>query len=251
MSEYKELKSGKVYFGDCMDVMKSMDNRCVDVAFTSPPYNDKGGSDDYCDNGDIKKGDNSSHTKYKWVDYRSDWLEWQISVIDEMLRVSKKYVLYNVQGLKNNRRDVYKLIGHYADRIHDIIIWSKPSGVPCGNPHKISNRYEFLLIIKCDGTKGVDVQSKFYTNVIKCGQNSNNEYSNIHRAIMSKAFCDEVIGEFTAPGDTVLDPFFGLGTTGLTCTQLGRKFIGIEIFREYFDASIKRIEECTAKNDLW
>ena len=234
-----------------MEVMKGMGDRSVDVCFTSPPYNDKGTKGDYDEDGNIKKGDNSSHTKYKWVDYRSDWLEWQISVIDEMLRVSKKWVLYNVQGIKNIRQDVYKIIGHYADRIHDICIWSKPSGVPCGNPHKISNRYEFLIILKCDGVKGVDVQSDFYTNVIKCKQNHNNEYSNIHKALMSKEFCDEVIREFTAPGDTVLDPFFGLGTTGLSCTQLGRKFVGTEIFEEYFEGAIKRINECTAKEQLW
>ena len=68
---------------------------------------------------------------------------------------------------------------------------------------------------------------------------------------MSKQFCDEVIKEFTKEGDTILDPFFGIGTTGLVCTEQNRRFIGIEIFDEYFDCATNRIKDSTAKNDLW
>ena len=46
--------------------------------------------------------------------------------------------------------------------------------------------------------------------------------------------------EFTT--GTVLDPFMGSGTTGVACAQLGRKFIGIEIDRKYFDIACERID---------
>lgn len=45
------------------------------------------------------------------------------------------------------------------------------------------------------------------------------------------------------PGETVLDPFMGSGTTGVSCINLGRKFIGIDLDKEYFDLSCKRIQE--------
>jgi glycosyltransferase involved in cell wall biosynthesis len=141
----------------------------------------------------LKKDNNYSHTKYKWIDLRSDWFEWQCEIIDEMLRVSKRYVLYNVQGIKNSRQDIYKIIGKYADRIHDIVIWHKTNGQPCGTPHKLSNKYEFVLILKCDGVDGVDVTSSFYNNVIHLKANSNKDFSKIHRAVMAKDFCDEII----------------------------------------------------------
>ncbi len=51
-------------------------------------------------------------------------------------------------------------------------------------------------------------------------------------------WCIDWIGE--AP--TVLDPFMGSGTTGVACAQLGRKFIGIEIERKYFDIACERID---------
>jgi site-specific DNA-methyltransferase (adenine-specific) len=44
------------------------------------------------------------------------------------------------------------------------------------------------------------------------------------------------------PAGVVLDPFMGSGTTGVACAQLGRKFIGIEIERKYFDIACERID---------
>jgi len=51
--------------------------------------------------------------------------------------------------------------------------------------------------------------------------------------------------------ETVLDPFMGSGTTGVACAQLGRKFIGIEIERRYFDIACERIEKAYAQGKLF
>lgn len=51
------------------------------------------------------------------------------------------------------------------------------------------------------------------------------------------------INHVPAPCNTVLDPFMGSGTTGVACMNLGRKFIGIEIERKYFDIASRRIED--------
>lgn len=223
--------------GDCLKLMKELPDKSVDVCFTSPPYNDKGSA-----KADVSEHTEGNHKKYLHVETRKDWFEWQCECIDEMLRVSKKYVLYNIQGIKANRENLYKLIGHYAKRIHDIVVWYKPNGVPTSTPNKISNSYEFLIIIKSDGTKGVDVNSKFYRNVIIQNNNPNKEYAKIHRAVMSKSFCDEVIKEFTQKGDIVLDPFLGMGTTAVCCKEQGRNYIGFEINEVYCKEAMKRIE---------
>jgi len=56
---------------------------------------------------------------------------------------------------------------------------------------------------------------------------------------------------WTIDGDTVLDPFMGSGTTGVAAIAAGRKFIGIEIKREYFDIAIKRIEDAQRQSHLF
>ena len=49
------------------------------------------------------------------------------------------------------------------------------------------------------------------------------------------------------PHNTILDPFMGSGTTGVACANLGRKFIGIELERKYFDIACERIEAAQAQ----
>jgi site-specific DNA-methyltransferase (adenine-specific)/modification methylase len=52
-----------------------------------------------------------------------------------------------------------------------------------------------------------------------------------------------VISKWSNPGETVIDPFMGSGTTGVACVNIGRKFIGIEVKRKYFDIACERIEQ--------
>lgn len=215
--------------GDCLELMKEMPNKCIDVSFTSPPYNTLR---------------DWRHTKYLEAEIDSkDWLEQQCDVIDELLRVTKKYVLINVQCLHGNRSNVYKLIGHYSDRIHDIVIWYKHNARPCGTPNKISNGYEMLLILKCKGVHKVDVNSGFMRNVFETNSKTKNPYSKIHKAVMNREFCDFVISEFTKEGDIVLDPYLGLGTTALSCIEHNRHYVGFELNETYFNIAQQRINE--------
>lgn len=233
------MNVNNIYCGDCLELMKQLPDKFVDVCFTSPPYNDTGTKNE--DVANLKN--HNTHKKYLTVEKRNDWFEWQCNVINEMLRISKKLVIYNIQGIKNNRKDLYKIIGNYADRIHDIVIWYKPNGAPTSTPHKLSNTYEYVILLKPDGVKGVDVTSKFYRNLIVQNINSNKEFSKIHRAVMCKEFCDEIIKEFTSEGDVVLDPFFGMGTTGVSCIEQNRKYIGFEVCQEYVNAANQRLSK--------
>ena len=229
----------KVICGDCLEEMKKMADNSVDVFFTSPPYNDSGTENE--DVANLKS--NNTHKKYEHVERHDDWFEWQCEVIDEALRVTRKYVLYNIQAISNNRTNVYKLIGKYADRIHDILIEYKPNGEPTSTPHKISNKYEFVFILKPDRVEGVDVKSNVWYNVLTFNINPNKEYGKIHRALMSEEFCDEIINQFTQEGDTVLDCFNGLGTTMLSCKRFNCKYIGIELSEKYCQKTIERFLE--------
>lgn len=233
----------KLIHGDCLKVMKNMESGGVDVVFTSPPYNDSGVSES-----DIK---NKRHVKYEIVENRNDWLEWQIECIEQMLRVAKRQVLYNIQTILNNKADVYKLIGHFANKIDNILIWYKPNAQPQHYPHRIGNFYEMVLILKCKDFDKLYINSNGYTNVITKNINSNHTYSEKHRALMSEGFCNEIIREFTLPTDTILDPFMGLATTGICCAKQNRNFIGIEIYKPYFDIAKQRMEEETSQMNIF
>lgn len=168
-----------------------------------------------------------------------------------MLRVAKRQVLYNVQPILNNKNDVYALIGRFANVIDNILIWYKPNAQPQHYPHRIGNFYEMVLILKSKEFDKLYVNSNGYTNVIVQNINSNHAFSDKHRALMSEGFCREIISNFTLETDTVLDPFMGLATTGITCANMGRDFIGIEIHEPYFEIANKRMKNETAQISIF
>jgi site-specific DNA-methyltransferase (adenine-specific) len=61
----------------------------------------------------------------------------------------------------------------------------------------------------------------------------------------------EILQDFTNPGDTILDPFMGSGTTGVACAKMGRRFIGIELDKKYFDIACERITKAYAQGDMF
>lgn len=233
----------KIINGDCLEVMRQMNDCAVDYVFTSPPYNDSGKTQR-----DIEKG---RHIKYKNVEYRTDWFEWQCDCINEMMRVSKNMVFYNVQAILSNKADVYRIIGKYANDIHMILIWYKPNAQPQPYDNRIGNSYEMIIIFKCNGFKYLHCNDKHYNNVIVKNINSDRRYNHIHKALMSQDFSDEIIKEFTQKGESVLDPFCGLATTGISCVKLHRKFVGIEIDEEYTNIARERLENDTAQFTLF
>lgn len=230
--------------GDCLTEMRKMPDMSVDVVLTSPPYNDSGKTE--------RDKETKRHFKYDYIEKREDWFEWQCECIDEMTRVSKRWVLYNVQPILSNKADVYKIIGRYSDKIDQILIWYKPNAQPQHYPHRIANFYEMVILIRgMMNTEKLYINSNGYKNVIIKNINSNHEYSDKHRALMPETFCDEMIREFTMDGETVLDPFIGLATTGLSCHKYRRKFVGIEIYKPYYDIAVKRIEAVKNQQDLF
>lgn len=229
--------------GDCLKEMKKIQDGGVDVIITSPPYNDSGSTE--------SDRINKRHFKYEHAEKREDWYDWQCECIDEMLRITKRHVLYNIQPILNNKADVYRLIGKYSDKIDNILVWYKPNAQPQHYPHRIANFYEFVLILKGQEFDKLFINSSGYTNVIVQNINANHEYSDKHRALMSSKFCDELVREFVKDGETVLDPFMGLATTGISCYKYDRDFIGIELHEPYYKIAQKRMDEETAQVNIF
>ena len=66
--------------------------------------------------------------------------------------------------------------------------------------------------------------------------------NDFHEAMFPEKLVRELIKMYSFPGDMILDPFMGSGTTGVACKNLNRKFIGIEKEKKYFDISVGRIK---------
>ncbi len=73
----------------------------------------------------------------------------------------------------------------------------------------------------------------------------------VHTCPKPLAFATRLLARFSLPGETVLDPFMGSGTTGVAAVKLGRRFTGIEIDESYFSIACKRIEAALKQPDLF
>lgn len=208
----------KTYLGDCLQVLKGFEDKSVDISFTSPPYN------------------RVRNDKYEYYDDTlNDYYKFLCEFTEELLRVTKSNVMVNVQKTFFNKKDVFDYIGHYSDKITEIIIWEKSNPHPSSG-YALTNSYEFFIIFGDDSLKSNNTYTK---NVITTSVNSNMPKE--HKAVMKQEVADWFILNFTHEGDIILDPFMGMGTTGVSCKKYNRNFIGIEISKEYFDIAQSRL----------
>lgn len=80
---------------------------------------------------------------------------------------------------------------------------------------------------------------------------NNPERHGVHPTEKPRRLMAEIVADFTNPGDTILDPFMGSGTTGVAAVQLERNFIGIEKDERYFDIACDRIDKAQRQGNLF
>jgi site-specific DNA-methyltransferase (adenine-specific) len=128
-------------------------------------------------------------------------------------------------------------------------IWNKPDATPKLNGQGPALSYECITTTWCGrghanwnggGKRGVFTHCT--NNINRHGEHPTEKPVSLMR---------ELVGLFSDPSHTILDPFMGSGTTGVACVKLGRRFIGIEIEPKYFDIACKRIEAATKQPDLF
>ena len=212
----------QLFNGDCLAVMQDMPDNSVDYVLTSPPYNRK------------------RNDKYKlYNDQIADYFTFNKEVINQLLRISKKHIFYNIQTNFYNRDTVYKLIGFFNKDIKEIIIWEKSNPMPAAG-NSITNAVEYFIVL---GKESLKSNTTYTKNIITSSVNS--RMPKIHKAVMKQEIADYFIETFTKEKDIILDPFMGVGTTGISCVSINRDFIGIELIKEYYDISGHNIQEAS------
>lgn len=214
----------ELFNDDCFNVLRTMEDDSVDHIVTSPPYNRK------------------RNDKYKnYNDQLVDYHEFLSNLIDEYLRVTREYVFFNIQKTMYNKADVFKLIGDYAEHIVEIIIWNKTNPMPA-SALNITNAYEFIIVLSKKHSS-LKANSTYTKNTFTTNAYSQNPYKKVHRAVMHPEACKFMVDNFTKPEQLIFDPMMGVGTTGATCIESGRNFMGVELDPEYFEIASKRLEE--------
>lgn len=249
MSSQKiNLPTNKILTGDCVKIMKSLPKESVDLVFADPPYNLQL-------QGELHRPNN---TKVDAVD--NDWDQFEsLKIYDDFTRqwLSSAHDLLKPDGaiwVIGSYHNVFRLGSILQDLgfwILNDIIWRKSNPMPNFRGRRFCNAHETLIWaaksqkskyrFNYDSMKALNedlqMRSDWYLPLCTGEERLKDEDGKkAHPTQKPESLLDRVIISSSIPGDTVLDPFFGTGTTGASARKLGRNYIGIE--RELTYASV-------------
>jgi len=271
----KTKVKANVILGNCLDVLKNMPNNSIDLIVTSPPYADQRKStyggispNKYVDwflpiaeellRVLHPKGTFILNIKEKVVN--SERHTYVMELIIEMRKQGWLWTEEFIWHKKNcfpgrwpNRfRDSWERLLQF-NKTKDFNMYQDEVRVPMGNWAKIRLKNLSETDRQRDNSKvgsgfGKNVSNwvgrelAYPTNVLVMATESSNKK---HSAVFPKELPSWFIKLFTRPGDVILDPFLGSGTTSIAAFQLDRNSIGIEIQEEYHKLAVKNINEQT------
>ena len=197
----------------------------VDAVITDPPYMI----------GAISTGDAKSKAG-SWVDLMNASF-WYREWIGECWRVTRDggYLVIFL-----NWRTLPMLMKACADKkipTNSLAVWDKEWIGPAG-PAQLRPTYEMILFC---GKGDAKIDNRSQADVIRCKWNAGHSGQSGHPAQKPVPLLKQIVELVTKPGQTVLDPFMGGGTTGIAAVQLGRGFVGCEGDEEYFRLASERI----------
>ena len=224
--------------GDCLELMKDIEDGSVDLVLTDPPYKTITGGDSNGKNSTRPKGMLSGNRKLftHQNDIKiSDW-------IPEVYRVLKPnshcYIFTNALNLKDMLIETEKA----GFKLHNLLVWEKNNCTPSQFYMKNCEYVLFLRKGKAKWIKDIGGSKTVhqFNNII-----GNKAHPTEKPADLLKFYVENSSDE----DDIVLDPFMGSGSCGLACVNTNRNFIGIELDEGYFNIAKERIESAVREND--
>jgi len=255
------LPRNQILSGNCVEMMKGLPSRSIDLIFADPPYNLQLG-------GNLHRPDNSR------VNGVED--EWdKFSSFAEYDKFSKEWLLEAKRLLKDDGaiwvigsyHNIFRLGAMLQDLgfwILNDVIWRKTNPMPNFRGRRFTNAHETMIW----ASKSEDSKYRFNYDAMKALNEDlqmrsdwtlplctgaerlkKNDGQKAHPTQKPESLLHRVIMSSTEIGDVVLDPFFGTGTTGAVAKKLGRDFIGIEREKEYIQVAKERIASIKTGDD--
>ena len=266
MAEIKKnsdlIPINQILAGECIDIMHSLPEKCVDMIFADPPYNLQLGGDLHRPNNSRVDGVDADWDKFDTLkvydEFTRDWLSaarrllkddgtiWVIGSYHNIFRVGAVlqdldfWVLNDVVWVKTNPMPNFR--GTRFTNAHETLVWCSKS-----KDTRYKFNYEAMKSLNDDLQMRSDWLIPLCTGAERI---KGKDGGKAHPTQKPEALLHRVIMASTQPGDVVLDPFFGTGTTGAVAKKLGRKFIGVEREEEYRRIAETRLADISETPDL-
>ena len=249
------LPLNQIINNDCVDAMNALPEKSVDLVFADPPYNLQL-------KGDLHRPDNSQVDAVddKWDQFSSfaAYDEFTNGWLKAARRILKSDGAIWVIGSYHNIFRVGAALQDHGYWILNDVVWRKSNPMPNFRGMRLTNAHETMIwASKSEGAKytfnyhalkalneGIQMRSDWVLPICTGHErlkDVNGEKA--HPTQKPQSLLHRVLVGTTNPGDVVLDPFFGTGTTGAVAKMLGRDFIGIEREAAYREVAQKRIDK--------
>ena len=238
-----------------MELMEALPERCIDLIFADPPYNMQL-------NGDLWRPD---MTRVNAVDDHWD----QFGSLAEYDAFTRRWLMAARRVLKDtgtlwvigSYHNIYRVGAILMDLgwwILNDIVWVKRNPMPQMKGVRFCNAHETLLWVKKSkeqtgytfhyrGMKGGNedrqMRSDWHFPICSGGERLSHNGEKAHTTQKPESLLRRVIVSTTNPGDLILDPFCGTGTTAAVAKQLGRRFITVDREESYVEVARARVAD--------
>jgi len=242
-----------ILIGDCIAQMQALPEASVDLIFADPPYFLQ--LAEGLTRPDQSKVDAVDDEWDKFEDF-AHYDRFTRAWLAAAKRVLKKDGAIWVIGSYHNIFRVGAALQDLGFWINNDVIWRKSNPMPNFRGTRFTNAHETLIwasrskqskpvfnyqALK-EANEGVQMRSDWLFALCTGGERLKDEADNkLHPTQKPEALLWRVLTATSRPGDIVLDPFFGTGTTGVVAKKLGRRFIGIEREPRYVNAALQRL----------
>ncbi|MBM3733942.1 MAG: site-specific DNA-methyltransferase [Acidimicrobiia bacterium] len=260
MTAGASIKTNRIIVGDCVEVMSALPEACVDMVFADPPYNLQLGGDLLRPNNSRVDGVDDAWDSFDdfaaYDRFTRDWLEaarrvlkpdgtlWTIGSYHNIFRVGVVlqdlgfWILNDVIWRKINPMPNFR--GRRFTNAHETLIW-------CARDK--DSRYRFNYEAMKNLNDDLQMRSDWTLPLCTGAERLKVAGRKAHPTQKPEALLHRAILAATEPGDVVLDPFFGSGTTGAVAKKLGRNWIGIERDAGYTALAERRLRDVRAVAD--
>ena len=222
----------KLYNDECIKKFATMPRNGVDAIITDPPYK-------------ISRDNNFKTMNRAGIDFGEwdkdfDLTDW-IKYCEPVLKKGGNIVIFN--DWKNMSYIVDELERNNFE-VKDLIRWEKTNPMPRNRDRRFITDYEVAVwAVKKGGKWTFNRLSETYERPeIVCGVTSKKEkIDGGHPTQKPVEVMEWLIKRLSNENDIILDPFMGSGSTGVACKNTNRRFIGIELDKDYYNMAIKRL----------
>jgi len=249
----RELPLDSILQGDCIAEMARLPDKSVDMIFADPPYNLQLGGDLFRPEGGRVDAVDDDWDKFDslatYDDFTREWLA-------QARRILKDNGTIWVIGSYHNIYRVGSLLQDAEFWILNDIVWRKSNPMPNFRGTRFTNAHETLLWCAKDErarytfnyramkalNEDLQMRSDWLMPICSGSERvKGDDGAKAHPTQKPEALLYRILLACTKPGDVVLDPFFGTGTTGAVARRLGRRWIGIEREVSYVTVAKQRI----------